>query len=63
MITQIRAEDDIRRCVESVGRAMPGIEVKIENIYPKEIEDLGRCPQRCFPIANIRASGSRVRPA
>ncbi|WP_373501267.1 AMP-binding protein [Desulfococcus sp.] len=29
VITQTRAEDDIRRRVESVGRALPGIEVKI----------------------------------
>ena len=29
VITQTRAEDDIRLRVESVGRAMPGIEVKI----------------------------------
>ncbi len=38
VITQTRAEDDIRLRVESVGRAMPGIEVKI--VDPKTGEAL-----------------------
>jgi fatty-acyl-CoA synthase len=39
VITQTRLDDDIRRRVESVGRAMPGIEVKI--VDPDTGKELG----------------------
>ncbi|MCB2166422.1 MAG: AMP-binding protein [Deltaproteobacteria bacterium] len=37
VITQTRADDDIRLRVESVGRAMPGIEVKIVDPETREV--------------------------
>ncbi len=53
VITQTRADDDIRRRVESVGRAMPGIEVRIVDPDSGEVLEPGRQGEVCCRGYNV----------
>ena len=53
VITQTRAEDDIRRRVESVGRAMPGIEVRIVDPETHELLSAGTQGEVCCRGYNV----------
>jgi fatty-acyl-CoA synthase len=53
VITQTRADDDIRLRVESVGRAMPGIEVKIVDPETHEVLPFGQQGEVCCRGYNV----------
>jgi fatty-acyl-CoA synthase len=53
VITQTRADDDIRLRVESVGRAMPGIEVKIVDPETHEVLPSGQQGEVCCRGYNV----------
>ena len=53
VITQTRADDDIRLRVESVGRAMPGIEVKIVDPETHEVLPPGQQGEVCCRGYNV----------
>jgi fatty-acyl-CoA synthase len=53
VITQTRADDDIRLRVESVGRAMPGIEVKIVDPETQEVQPSGQQGEVCCRGYNV----------
>jgi fatty-acyl-CoA synthase len=53
VITQTRTDDDIRRKTETVGRAMPGIEVRLANPETNEPVPMGQPGELCCRGYNV----------